>query len=81
MKSSTSREIVAIILAVGLATAVNCITFAVLYDAIMSEGPGLSDNATQVLVGSLGGIIGLLGSHLGYRASERQHEHDDAQRD
>jgi hypothetical protein len=41
---------------------------AVLYDAIRSEGPGLSENATQILTGAFGGIIGVLGSYLGYRA-------------
>lgn len=61
----------AIILAIGLATALNCVTFAVLYDAIMSEGPGLSENATQVMVTGFGGIIGVLGGYLGARATER----------
>lgn len=58
----------AIVLAVGLVIAVNAITFAVLYDAIFSEGPGLSENATQILTGTFGGIIGVLGSYIGYRA-------------
>ncbi len=59
---------VAIILAVGIATAINLITFAVLYDAIFSQGPGLSDNATQVLTMAFSGSIGVLGSYIGYRA-------------
>jgi hypothetical protein len=63
-----AKDWVAVILAVGLATAVNAITFAVLYDAIFSKGPGLSDNATQVLTAALGGVIGVLGSYLGLRA-------------
>jgi hypothetical protein len=46
----------------------NLIVAAVLYDAIFSEGPGLSENATQILTGTFGGIIGVLGSYIGYRA-------------
>ena len=74
---------VAIILAVGMATALNAITFAVLYDAIFSKGPGLSENATQVLTGWGGGIIGVLGAYIGYRvgdeqATKRQKEIDNA---
>ena len=62
------RDWVAIILAVALGTAINTITFAVLYDAIFSEGPGLSENATQLLVTAFGGIIGVLGSYVGFKA-------------
>jgi len=61
---------VAIILAVGIATAVNLITIAVLYDAIFSQGPGLSENATQVLTTAFGGIIGVLGAYVGYKAAD-----------
>lgn len=67
-KETHGKDWVALTLAIGIATAVNCITFAVLYDAIMSEGPGLSENATQILVAAFGGIIGVLGSYIGYRA-------------
>ena len=63
------RNWVAIILAIGLATAVNCFAFAVLYDAIFSSGPGLSENATQVLTTAFGGIIGVLGAYTGAKAA------------
>jgi hypothetical protein len=66
--SDRHSTIIALVIAVGLATAFNLITFAVLYDAIRSQGPGLSDNATQVLTGLGGGMIGILGSIVGYRA-------------
>lgn len=59
---------VALILAIGLATALNLITFAVLYDAVRSDTPGLSENATQILTGWGGGVIGILGAVFGYRA-------------
>lgn len=62
------RDWVAVILAAGLAIAVNTITVAVLWDAIASAGPGLSENATQVLVTAFGGIIGVLGAYLGFKA-------------
>lgn len=62
---------VALILAVGLATALNLIVAAVLWDAIRSEGPGLSENATQILTGWGGGMIGILGGIVGYRAGVR----------
>jgi len=65
------KDLVAILLAVGIATAVNMITFAVLYDAIFSEGPGLSDNATQILTAAFSGAFGLLGSYIGFRAATR----------
>lgn len=63
-----TRDLVAIILAIGLCTAMNIFTFAVLYDAVFSQGPGLSENATQILTGWGGGIIGILGAVFGYDA-------------
>ena len=63
------RDTAAVILAVGLATALNVIVTAVFYDAIFSNDSGLSENATQILTGWGGGIIGILGSWLGYRAA------------
>lgn len=71
LRESHGKDWVAIVLAIGLTSAVNCITLAVLYDAIVSEGPGLSENATQILIAAFGGIIGILGGYLGYRAGER----------
>lgn len=64
-----TRDWVVIILAAGLSLAVICVTVGVLYDAIFSEGPGLSDNATQLLTTAFGGIIGVLGSYVGFRAA------------
>ena len=67
----TGFETVAILLAIGIATALNAITFAVLYAALFghSDVPGgLSENATQILTGWGGGIIGVLGAYVGYKA-------------
>lgn len=58
---------VALILAVGLATALNVMCAAVFYDAVRSDTPGLSENATQILTGWGGGIIGVVGALVGYR--------------
>jgi hypothetical protein len=69
MKPSRTVDWVAVILAAGLALAFNTVTFAVLYDAIRSQGPGLSDNATQVLTGLGGGMIGVLGAIVGSKVA------------
>jgi len=67
--SRDSRDLIALVLAVGLCTALNLVTFAVLYDALTNpEGSGLSENATQILTGWGGGVIGILGAVFGYRA-------------
>jgi len=70
------KDWVAMTLAVGIATAVNAITVTVLWDAIHSAGPGLSDNATQVMVAAFGGIIGVLGSYIGFRAGAQSTRDD-----
>lgn len=64
------RDWVALTLAIGIATAINIIVFAVLWDAIYSSDSGLSENATQVLTAAFGGIIGVLGSYVGFKAAE-----------
>lgn len=71
------RDLVAVILALGLVASLFAIVVAVLYDAIASQGPGLSENATQILTGAFGGIIGLLGGYLGYKAGRAASGKDD----
>lgn len=73
------RDWVAIILAVGIVTALILITGAVFYDAVRSDTPGLSENSTQILTTAFGGIVGVLGGYIGGRAVERAHR--DAQID
>lgn len=68
------RETVAVILAIGIAVAVNLLMFAVLWDALRSDTPGLSENATQVVLAAFTGIIGVLGGYVGGRAVERQRD-------
>ena len=66
-----SRDWIALTLAVGLCTALNLITGAILYDAIHDPAQaGISENATQILTGWGGGIVGILGAVFGYRAGK-----------
>jgi hypothetical protein len=66
MKVSQAGGYVALVLAVTLGIAFNLFTAAVLWTAIDGDAP-LSENATQVLTGWGGGIIGVLGAYIGYR--------------
>jgi sulfite exporter TauE/SafE len=72
------RDVVAVVLAISLGTAVNLLMFAVLWDALRSDTPGLSENATQVIIAAFGGIVGILGGYLGARAVERAHDRQTA---
>ena len=74
------RDWVALILAIGLATAVNVITLALLWDAVHHEEQ-ISENGTQILVAAFGGMVGVLGGYVGGRSAERaatrrQQQHD-----
>ena len=60
-----------VILTIGFVTALNCLTAAVLWDAIYSTTSGLSENATQIITGAFGGILGVLGTFLGIKHGER----------
>lgn len=73
-RGQRTRDLVALVLAVGLALALIIIVSAVMYDAVRSDTPGLSENATQILTGWGGGIIGIVGSYLGFRAGEGRDE-------
>jgi hypothetical protein len=63
------RDWVAVVLAVGLVIAVATITIAGLYDVILRPDDQLSENATLVLTTAFGGIIAILGTYVGHRAS------------
>lgn len=66
MRLTTAGGYVALVLACSFGLAFNLFTIAVLYTAIENDAP-LSENATQVLTGWGGGIIGVVGSYIGYR--------------
>lgn len=67
--------IVAIILAVGVALALNIITMAILWAAWARLGvdpdSGISENGTQLLTGTFGAIIGALSAYLGYTVGKK----------
>jgi Na+-driven multidrug efflux pump len=65
-------------LALGLLVAIDSITVGILWDAIASKGPGISDNAAQILTTAFGGIIGVLGSYVGFRAGTNSRGEDNA---
>jgi hypothetical protein len=65
---------VAVILAIGLSSAVNLLLFGVVYDAVFRQDSGLSENATQVIIAAFTGITGVLGGYIGGRAVERAQE-------
>jgi membrane associated rhomboid family serine protease len=73
---------VALILAAGLTMAINCFALAMLWEAIRKpEQAGLSENATQVLTGAFGGIIGILGAYFGYHKRDRHLENREVEDD
>ena len=65
-----ARDAVAVIIAIGLGVAVNLLCLAAVWDAIANSS-GLSENATQVLTSAFGGMVGVLGAYLGFKAGER----------
>ena len=70
--SLLARDWVALIIAIGTATGLNLIIVAVIVDAWSPQVVGsLSENATQIITGALGGSIGILGSYLGSRGWEQ----------
>ena len=66
-------HLVAIILAVGMVVAINLFTFAAVYSAVATNDQ-LSENATQILTGWGGGVIGVIGAIVGYTAGHNAAE-------
>jgi hypothetical protein len=68
--------VVAIILAIGMAVALNVITIALLWAAVVRLGidinAGLSDNGVQVLLAWGGGIISVLAGYVGYIVGKKE---------
>jgi hypothetical protein len=77
-KDRPASERVAVILAIGISTSLNIVTAAMMYAAwtrITAGGTvGLSENGTQLLTGWGGGIIGVLGSYIGFTFGKRRGE-------
>jgi len=64
-------DIVAIILAIGVSL-VLCLIIVGTIVQILHNAPNvpeiqLSENATQILIAAIGGIVGVLGGYIGYR--------------
>lgn len=67
---SPGRDLIALTLAIGICTALNAMTVGVLVAAWHRGDYQLSENATQILTGWGGGIIGILGAVFGYSAGK-----------
>lgn len=70
------RDWVALILAAGLVLALNLIVAAVLATALLTNRQ-LSEGTSQFLMAAFGGICGVLGSYIGFRAGRRRRLRDD----
>jgi hypothetical protein len=74
-RKASAAGLVAVILAAGLAIALNIITIAILAAAWARLGidpdSGISENATQLLTGTFGAIIGALSAYLGYTVGKK----------
>ena len=70
-RNLTGVDIVAIILALGLTLLVSLIIVATMVQIINNDKDvpeiQLSENATQILIAAIGGIVGVLGGYVGYR--------------
>jgi hypothetical protein len=79
-KDRPASERVAVILAVGISLSLNIVTAAMMYAAwtrITAGGTvGLSENGTQLLTGWGGGIIGVLGSYIGFTFGRHSNKQD-----
>ena len=75
-------DIVAVILALGLSSAVVLILVVTGIQITRSSLPTveLSSNASQILTGAVGGLSGLLGGYLGHNLRDRRDTHDDSDR-
>lgn len=74
-----TRDRVALILAIGTSTAFVLISGAALFAVISARS--LSENATQVLTAAFGGMTGVLGSYLGFRAGMVRRQEQEQQKE
>lgn len=71
----TAAGTVVIVLAIGVVTALNVITVALLWAAVHRLGvdpdSGISDNGVQILLAWGGGIISVIAGYIGYVTGKR----------
>lgn len=77
-------HLVAALLAVALVLAVGFIGTAIILNITTesSPAPTLGENTTQVLIGLVGGVVGVLGSYLGrwwWRGEDPARDRDEAE--
>jgi uncharacterized membrane protein len=71
-KRWTGADFVAVILALGVCMVVVLFVLAAVIDSF-NKNTALSDNATQILTGAIGGMVGVLGGYVGRYAQERSY--------
>lgn len=69
-RAEPASNTVAVVLSIGMCVAINLFVVAVLADALYSHTTGVSENATQILTGWGGGIVGVIGAVVGYKSGE-----------
>ena len=74
VRRRASKDWAVIILAAAFGIALIVVTVAVLWTAINNGKPGLAvtEQDVQLLTGWGGGVIGVLGAYVGFRAGDRQ---------
>ena len=73
MKRRQGPDAVALVLAIGLCAIGSLILLATVVQILDHQTPDLtlSENATQILVAAIGGLVGVLGAYMGYRLGHR----------
>jgi hypothetical protein len=74
MKWRPGVDLIAFVLAVGLASTIILILVATMVQIVHNQRPEvtLSENATQVLTSAVGGLSGILGGYVGYSLRDRK---------
>jgi hypothetical protein len=67
-------DLIALVLAIGLSSAIILILVATMVQIVYNQRPEvtLSENATQVLTSAVGGLSGILGGYIGYSMRDRR---------
>jgi hypothetical protein len=78
MQRRITVDLVALVLAIALGLGIVLIMSAVIINVIDHQTPTqvLGENATQVVVGIIGGLVGVLGSYIGARVYKRNSNGD-----